>query len=99
MVWPQGLLPDRQRPLVKGLGLGILALVVVKNCKVVQARSYLGVVCAQGLLPDRQRPLVERFGFGILALVVVDNPEVVQARGHLGAVWPKVFSRIFSARL
>ena len=64
----QGLFPDRQRPLVKGLGLRVLALGVVEHRQVVEAGGHVGVLRAQGLFPDRQRPLVKGLGLRVLAL-------------------------------
>ena len=65
---PKRLFPDRQRPLVKRLGLRVLALVSVKLRQVVEARGHVGVLRAQRLFPDRQRPLVKGLGLRVLAL-------------------------------
>jgi hypothetical protein len=63
----QGLFPNRQRPLVKGFGLRVLALVIVKRRQVVEALGHVGVLRAQGRFPDRQRPIVKRERYDGLA--------------------------------
>ena len=69
MLRPQGLLPDRQRPLVERLGLGVLALGAVELCQVVergrQARVF-GPKRFRGL----QRGLGLRHCLGVIALPV-----------------------------
>ena len=45
-----------QRPLVKGLGLGVLALGVAEPRQVVEAVGHVGVFRAQCLFQNRQRP-------------------------------------------
>jgi hypothetical protein len=58
----QGLLADRQRPLIEGLGLCILTLFGVEPGQAIEAEGHVGVLRAQGLFPDRQRTLIERLG-------------------------------------
>src|SRR5260370_11528329 len=57
---PQPLFIDGQRTLVERLGLLILALVVVEECQIVQARCCVGVLPPPHLFSDWQRTLVER---------------------------------------
>ena len=49
MLWPQGLSQNRQRPLVKGLGLRVLALGGVKARQVVEADRHVGMLRAEAL--------------------------------------------------
>ncbi len=46
MVRPQRLLPNRQRALVERLGLRVLALGVVEQSQIVQARGHIGMIGA-----------------------------------------------------
>ena len=54
---PQGLLVDRQRPLVERLRLAVLTLGAIEPRQVVEAGGHAGMFRPQRLLPDRQRPL------------------------------------------
>ena len=58
----QSLFSDSQRPLVKGLGLCVLALSTVKLRQVVEDGGQIGVSGAKRLFPDRLRPLKEWLG-------------------------------------
>ena len=68
---PQGLLVDRQRPLVERLGLGVLVLDTVKLRQVVEARGYQGVLRPKRLLQDSERASVKRLGLAVAALGVI----------------------------
>ncbi len=82
MLGPQGVFIDRQRTLEERLGLGVVALGLVEQRQVVEARGHLGVLRPQGFLPDRQGALMERLGLGVLALGSVQRCQVVEARGQ-----------------
>ena len=83
---PNGLFLDRQRPLEKGLGLRVLALVTVEQRQAVEAICHVEVLRAQGLFPDRQRPLVKGLGLRVLTWVGVEPRQVVEARGYVGVL-------------
>src|SRR5712691_3589859 len=91
MLRAEGLLRDRQRPLVERLGLCVLALGAVEPCEVVQALGHIGMLRAKGFFPDRQRTFVERLGLRVLALGIVEHREVVQDCGHIGMLRAKGF--------
>jgi hypothetical protein len=61
---------DRQRPLIKGLGLRVLALGLVKVRQIVEAVGHIRVLRAQRLFTDRQRPLQKGRGIGITSTFV-----------------------------
>ncbi len=84
MIRAERLLENRQCALEKRLGLRVLALGVVEESQVVQARGYIGVIGTQSFLINRQRALVQRLGLRVLALGVVEPGQVVQARGYIG---------------
>ena len=86
MLRAQGLFPDRQSPLVKGLSLRVLTLGVVEQRQVGEACCHVGVLRAQGLFPDRQSPLVKGLGLRVLTLGVVEPRQVVEALCHVGVL-------------
>ena len=56
MLRAKGLFPDRQRPLVKGLGLRVLALVVVEPREVVEAGGHSRDAPGRGPFPGSPAP-------------------------------------------
>ena len=68
MIGTERFLPDRQRPLVERLGVGIATLGLVKLRQIVQRRSDIGMIGTERFLADRQRSLVERLGVGVATL-------------------------------
>ena len=97
MLGSQSLLPNRQRPPVKRLGLGVLALVVVQLRQAVEAGSHLGMLRPPDFLIDRQGAPVEWLGVGVIALCVVELGQVVEAGGDVLVVRSRVSSVIVSA--
>ncbi len=89
MLWPQGLLPDRQRPLVERLGFGVAALGVVQRGEIVEAGGDVRMIGPERLLPDRQGSPLERLGLGVAALGLVQIGEVVEALRDIGMVRPE----------
>ncbi len=81
MVWSQGFLRNRQRPIHKRFCLGVLALGILERRQVVEAPGHVGMLRTLGLLPDRQPALEERLGLGIPALVKVEFSQAEEARG------------------
>jgi hypothetical protein len=80
----QSLVSDRQRPLVKGLGLHVFTLLVVKHRQVVEAHGHVGVFRTQSLFPERQRPLVKGLGVGITTTLTQIETNLVEQSGRLG---------------
>ena len=50
MVGSEGFLHDHQRALVDWLGLGVVALFLVENGEIAEARGYVRMPRAEGLL-------------------------------------------------
>ena len=73
MFRPEGLFLDLKRPLVKGLGPGVLPLIVVEPREVVEAGSHGRVLRPEGLFLDLKRPLVKGLSLRVLALVAVEQ--------------------------
>lgn len=69
----KGFFPDRQRPLVKGLSLCVLALIVAEYRQVVEDTSCVAVLRAQRLFRDRQGPLVKGLHLRVFVLGVVER--------------------------
>ena len=65
-------LPDRQRPLVEWLGIGVPTLGFIQVGQIVQRRRDGGVIGAERFLEDRQRLLVEWLGIGVPTLGAVE---------------------------
>jgi hypothetical protein len=82
----RGLFQDPKRPPVKGIGLRVLILGLVKLSQVVEAGAHVGVLRAKGLFPNRHCTLVKGLGFRVLALGVVKRSQVVEAGGHVGVL-------------
>ena len=99
MIGTQRLLPDRQRPLVQRLGVGVTALILVEDGQIVQDCRYVGMVGAERLLLDRQRPLVQRLGLRITALTPGTSRPDCSGFRDSGWSGPSTFSRIASDRL
>ncbi len=76
---------------MKRLRLAVLALGVVEQREVVEARGNTRVLGTQRLFLDRQRPLEERLGLGVLALETVEFPQVVEARRQARVLRPEPF--------
>ena len=99
MLGTERLLPDGERALIERLGLRVLALGMVEQRQVVEARGHIGMLGAEGLLPDGERALIERLGLRVLALGMVERRQVVEARGHIGDVRGRGSSPRWRARL
>ena len=82
-VGPRVCFPNRQGPLIEGLGLGIPPLIRIEPGQMVEARGHVRVRAAEGLLPNRQGPLLERLGLGIPALMRVEPGQMLEAPGHV----------------
>ena len=91
MLGPEGLLEDRQRPLIERLGLGVPALGLVEQGQVVEALGHVRVLGPEGLLEDRQRPLIKRLGLGVPALGLVEQGQVVEALGQATVLRAETF--------
>jgi hypothetical protein len=87
MLRAKGLFPDRQCPLVKGLGFRVLALIGVEPPNVIEAGGHVGVLRPQRLFPNPQRPLVKGFGLGLLALIGADQRQIVEPDGDTRMLW------------
>ena len=83
MVKTESLLADRQRALVKWLGIGVVALIAVKHGEVVEAYGDIGMVRATRSFADRQRVLVFKDGF---MRTVEGAKRVCQAAVRLGEI-------------
>ena len=68
-----------------------MALGVVEQSQVVQARGHIGMIRAERLLVNRQRALVQRLGLRVLALGEVEPSQVVAARGYIGVIGTQSF--------
>jgi hypothetical protein len=62
VVGSEGAFEDREAALVKWLGFGIAAVVVVQLCQVDEAVDQLGVIAPERLFTDRQDRLRRRDG-------------------------------------
>ena len=69
MLGSQGLLEDRQRPLMKRLGLGVLALGVIERRQVVEAGGQAWV-CGSEFLCFLEASQPRFLCFGVVALLV-----------------------------
>ena len=78
MVGTERLFSDRQRALVKRLGVVIATLCVIKPRQIVQRYRDIGMIGTERLFSDRQRALIQRLGFGIAALIDVKLRQIVQ---------------------
>ena len=60
---------NRQRALIKRLGLRVVALIVVEQREVVEVGGDIRVIRTERLFINRQRALIERLGLRIVALL------------------------------
>ena len=68
MLRAERLLADDQSPLVEGLGLLVLALLLIERCQVIQRLCHLRVRVSQRLFLDGQSLLQESFGLFLPSL-------------------------------
>jgi hypothetical protein len=68
---------DRQRSLVKGLGLRILALASVEAREVADHGGYVWMFPPEGLFSDRECPLIKGLGLPVFALLFVYQRQTI----------------------
>jgi hypothetical protein len=66
MLRAQGFFPNRQRPLIKGLGLYVLALSIVKLCHPVEGFGQVGMFRTERHLQNHPSSFIKRFGLVVL---------------------------------
>ncbi len=93
MTCSEGLFPDGQAPPEQRLGLGILALEMIKERQIVQGFTDVRMCGAQGLLADSESLLEQGLGLGIVTLGAIEDPQTVQGSSRLGIVRANGFLR------
>ena len=86
MLGAEGFFPDREGPLIEGLGFGVVAEVLVETGQISETGSDARMLGAEGFLVDREAAAVERLGFRVVAAGLVEPGQVVEAEGHVGVV-------------
>jgi hypothetical protein len=86
MLWSQGTFVDGKGALIQGLGLLVLALVLVEPRQIVEAGGRVGVLCSYLLLCDREGALVQGLGLLVLALVFIQESQIVEADRRVGMI-------------
>ena len=81
--WPQGLLEDRDGPLVERPGLLVSPLIPQGTRQVAHAPRDIGVLRPQDLLPDRQSPLESWLRLGEPAQSEVEDGHPIEAGGKI----------------
>jgi len=86
---PQSLFPNSHRALVEQLCPRPLALVLVYQREIVQARGQGGMIGFQIFIKDRECALLQRLDLRVLALQLIQCGKIVQAGSHIWVLGPE----------